>query len=103
MPGPLGLCAVTAIIPPQYQLEPQAPPFEKVMERWLRQTGAVMEKREVSLDLMVKEATSGRRFSNAELLALQATMHRYSIELELLSKLVQTAVQGLKDLLHTQV
>ena len=103
MPGPVGLSAVTAIIPPQYQLEPQAPPFEKVMEKWLRQAGAVMEKREASLDLMVKAARSGRSFSNAELLALQATLHRYSLELELLSKLVQTAVQGLKELLHTQV
>lgn len=103
MPAPIGLSAVAAIIPPQYQLEPQVPPFEKVMEKWLRQTGAVMEQREASLELLVREATSGRSFSNAELLALQATMHRYSLELELVSKVVQTAVQGLKDLLHTQV
>ena len=46
---------------------------------------------------------NGRDFSNAQLIALQLAVNRYSLEMDLVSKIVQQAVQGLRDVLRTQV
>jgi type III secretion system YscI/HrpB-like protein len=62
-----------------------------------------MESGQASLDALVNAATSGKKFSNAELLGLQAAMSRYTLEIDLVSKIVQQAVAGLKDLLKMQV
>ena len=62
-----------------------------------------MEAGQASLDALVKAATSGKHFSNVELLALQASMYQYTLTIDLVSKVVQQAVSGLKDLLKMQV
>ena len=76
--------------------------FEDVLAGTL--IGAVrdVEKTGPTLDGLVKRAMEGN-MSNGELLALQITANRYSLEVDLLSKIVQQAVQGLKDVLRTQV
>jgi hypothetical protein len=48
-------------------------------------------------------ATSGRQFSPAELLAMQAGVYRFSQELELTSKVVEKATSGIKQTMNTQV
>lgn len=48
-------------------------------------------------------ATSGRQFSPAELLGLQAGVYRFSQELELTSKVVEKATSGIKQTMNTQV
>jgi hypothetical protein len=102
MPTPISLLAA---IPPAYQLEPPAPQasFEVAMLKAMRQVALDVEKREVSLDALIRDAASGRRFTNAELLALQAQLHEYTLELELVSKILQQAVQGLREVLRTPV
>ena len=62
-----------------------------------------MEKGQASLDKLINGAASGKTFSNAELLSLQAGMYKYSQELDLTSKVVEKATSGLKDTLKTQV
>jgi hypothetical protein len=56
-----------------------------------------------NLDKIIAQAASGKDFSNAELLAMQAGMYKYTLTLELLSKVVEQAVSSLKDLLKMQV
>lgn len=55
------------------------------------------------MDNLMGAATSGKEFSNSELLALQAGMYKYTQELDLTSKVVEKATTGLKDTLKTQV
>jgi hypothetical protein len=58
---------------------------------------------EVSLDVFLRDAKRGRQFTNQELLVMQVEMHKYAFAVELLSKLVQQAVQGLREVLKTQL
>jgi len=102
MPIPVAL--LNAPLPLPFLNDPQPRgSFEEAMVRQFSQLAKDVETREVSLDAISKEATSGRPFSNQELLVLQAKMHEYAFELELLSKVVEQAVQGLRDVLRTQV
>jgi hypothetical protein len=55
------------------------------------------------MELIMREAMSGRKFNPQELLALQAGVYRYAQELELASKVVEKATTGVKDTLKTQV
>ncbi|MCE9671718.1 ATP-dependent helicase HrpB [Myxococcus stipitatus] len=55
------------------------------------------------LDRIIASASSGASFSNAELLSLQASMYRYTQELDLVSRVVEKGTSGLKDVLKTQV
>lgn len=55
------------------------------------------------LDHILQLAESGRSFSPAELLALQAHVYRASQELDLAGKVVEKATGGLKQVLQTQV
>jgi transcription termination factor NusB len=68
-------------------------------------TGIVtqLEKGQAHMDRLITEGMSGKEFSNAELIALQAGMYKYTQELELTSKVVEKATSGLKDTLKTQV
>ena len=50
-----------------------------------------------------RSGCSGKPFSNAELLSLQASMYRYTQELDLVGKVVEKATTGLKDVVKTQV
>ena len=52
---------------------------------------------------IIKLATSGRTFNPTELLAIQAGVYKFSQELELTSKVVEKATDGVKQTLQTQV
>lgn len=54
------------------------------------------------VDAILKTAMN-KTMSNGELLAMQAGMYRYTQELDLCSKVVDKAVNGLRDVLKTQV
>jgi hypothetical protein len=55
------------------------------------------------LDHILQLAESGRTFTPAELLALQAHVYRASQELDLAGKVVEKATGGVKQVLQTQV
>ena len=55
------------------------------------------------MDKIIKLATSGRTFNPTELLAIQAGVYKFSQELELTSKVVEKATDGVKQTLQTQV
>jgi len=55
------------------------------------------------LDKIIKLATSGKQFNPTELLAIQAGVYKFSQELELTSKVVEKATDGIKQTLQTQV
>jgi hypothetical protein len=55
------------------------------------------------LDHILELAESGRNFTPAELLALQAHVYRSSQELDLAGKVVEKATGGVKQVLQTQV
>ena len=62
-----------------------------------------LEQGQLRLDKLIDAGVSGKQFSNAELLSLQASMYKYTLELDLTSKVVEKATSGLKDTLKTQV
>ena len=62
-----------------------------------------LEKGQGALDKLINGNLRGKSFSQTELLALQAAMYKYSQELDLTSKVVEKATNGLKDTLKTQV
>lgn len=62
-----------------------------------------LEQGQLDLDRIIREASSGKPFSNAELLSLQASMYQYTQQLDLTSKVVEKATTGLKDVVKTQV
>ncbi|MCP3143109.1 ATP-dependent helicase HrpB [Pyxidicoccus xibeiensis] len=62
-----------------------------------------LEQGQKDLDGIIQAARSGKAFSNAELLSLQASMYRYTQELDLVSRVVEKATSGLKDVVKTQV
>lgn len=55
------------------------------------------------LDDIIKMATSGKTYGNQELLAIQASVYKFSQELELTSKVVEKATSGIKQTMQTQV
>ncbi len=62
-----------------------------------------LEKGQVNLEKLIDAGVSGKKFSNAEMLSLQASMYKYTQELDLTSKVVEKATSGLKDVVKTQV
>jgi len=62
-----------------------------------------LEQGQLRLDKLIGAGVSGKQFSNAELLSLQASMYKYTLELDLTSKVVEKATSGLKDVVKTQV
>jgi hypothetical protein len=62
-----------------------------------------LEQGQRRLDTLIESGVSGRKFSNGELLSLQASMYKYTLELDLTSKVVEKATSGLKDVVKTQV
>ncbi len=55
------------------------------------------------LDHILQLAQSGRTFTPAELLAMQANVYQASQQLELAGKLVDKATSGIKQVLQTQL
>jgi len=62
-----------------------------------------LDKGQGNIDNIIKMASSGKEFSYVQLLSMQATMYKYTQELDLTSKVVEKATSGLKDTLKTQV
>lgn len=62
-----------------------------------------LEQGQARLDTLISAGVSGKSFSNAELLSLQASMYKYTLELDLTSKVVEKATSGIKDVVKTQV
>jgi hypothetical protein len=75
------------------------PPAGKLVE----QVVGGLERGQLQLDRLIEAGASGRRFSNAELLSLQASMYKYTLELDLTGKVVEKATSSLRDVLKTQV
>lgn len=71
------------------------PPGVKLLDRVSAAQGRMEE--------VLRQAESGRSFSPAELLALQAHVYRASQELDLAGKVVEKATGGVKQVLQTQV
>lgn len=55
------------------------------------------------LDSIIKLATSGKKFGHQQLLAIQASVYKYSQELELTSKVVEKSTGAIKQTMQTQV
>jgi hypothetical protein len=55
------------------------------------------------LDDIIKLSMSGKKFGYQELLGIQASVHKFSQELELTSKVVEKATSGVKQTMQTQV
>ena len=55
------------------------------------------------LDDIIKMATSGKQYGQQELLAIQASVYKFSQELDLTSKVVEKATSGIKQTMQTQV
>ncbi len=55
------------------------------------------------LDDIIKLSMSGKKFDFQQLLAIQASVHKFSQELELTSKVVEKATSGVKQTMQTQV
>ena len=64
---------------------------------------ALNENAEASAAALINTGMGGKPMSNGELLSLQASMYKYSQELDLTSKVVEKATSGLKDVVKTQV
>ncbi len=62
-----------------------------------------LEKGQLNLEKLISAGINGKHFSNGELLSLQASMYKYTQELDLTSKVVEKATSGLKDVVKTQV
>jgi hypothetical protein len=62
-----------------------------------------LEAGHLRLEKLIQASASGKQFSNAELLSLQASMYKYTLELDLTSKVVEKATSGIKDVVKTQV
>ncbi len=63
-----------------------------------------VESRNVSMGTFINSAITGKfKLNQQQLLALQARVSEYSMELDLTGKVVEKATNGLKDTLRTQV
>ena len=55
------------------------------------------------MDKIMEMATSGKKFSPQELMAMQTGMYRYTHELEMVTKIVEKTTEGVKKTMQTQV
>lgn len=62
-----------------------------------------VQQAQARMDSILQLAESGKSFSPAELLSLQAHVYRASQELDLAGKVVEKATNGVKQVLQTQV
>lgn len=76
---------------------------ERPMLNMVSRVVSELEQGQLRLDKLIDAGVSGKQFSNAELLSLQASMYKYTLELDLTSKVVEKATSGLKDVVKTQV
>ena len=55
------------------------------------------------MDRIIRVVSSGRSFTSAQLIGLQARVHRLSTEIDLASKLLEKATSGVKQAMSTQL
>lgn len=91
-------------VEPTRHVEPvTAPEKAQRVDNLVTQVLGDLERGQARLEQLIQQSASGKQFSNAELLGLQASMYQYTQELDLTSKVVEKATSGLKDLTKTQV
>ena len=78
-------------------------PVEKTRDTQLTKVLSSVVSGQGKMDKIIKLATSGRTFNPTELIAIQAGVYKFSQELELTSKVVEKATDGVKQTLQTQV
>ena len=78
-------------------------PVEKIRDTQLTKVLNRVVSGQDKMSKIIKLATSGRAFNPTELLAIQAGVYKFSQELELTSKVVEKATDGVKQTLQTQV
>ena len=78
-------------------------PVEKTRDTQLTKVLSSVVSGQDKMSKIIKLATSGRAFNPTELLAIQAGVYKFSQELELTSKVVEKATDGVKQTLQTQV
>ncbi|AEI69029.1 hypothetical protein [Corallococcus macrosporus] len=91
--------------PGRADVKPGAP-VDSVQAARAQQAAQVLDRvgqAQKRLDHILHLAQSGRSFTPAELLALQAHVYRASQELDLAGKVVEKATGGVKQVLQTQV
>lgn len=93
---------------PSQPTAPAAPAAEpgaaaSPVARLVHSTVADLEQQRREVDQAISRARSGASFSPAELLALQAQVHDYSLKMEIFSRAVDRATSALKTTLNTQL
>ena len=78
---------------------PELAAAQKAAAQTLDQLSAAQSR----MDKVLELAQSGKTFSPAELLSLQAQVYRASQEIDLAGKVVEKATGGVKQVLQTQV
>lgn len=68
----------------------------------LREAALRIARGEQCIDRVIRDATRGRTLSNEELIALQATVYRYTQEVELAAKLVDRLTGAVRQTLTSQ-
>ncbi len=114
MSSPVG--PVVPAPPPPPPVEPPPPSSGQFAEKldalaqqepaamsWLRKLDVELAEGEARIHALIEGAKAGKHFTNAELLAMQAGMHQYTLTLDLVSKVTQALVNALRDLLKMQV
>ena len=71
--------------------------------RKLKAKGKLSRGETDKMNKILQMATSGKKFSPQELLALQSGMHKYTNELELVTKIVEKTSEGVKKTMETEV
>ena len=91
---------------PLMQLAEKIKAQKRLTEPELRMLGGLLRsvtKGQSKMDKIMELATSGKKFSPQELMAMQDGMHRYTHELELVTKIVEKTTDGVKKTMQTEV
>ncbi len=84
--------------------DPWAPkPVEPVEKKGMTEAVKGLSDGQHRLESIIDELKSGRQFDRAELLGIQAEVSKLTEELQLTTKLVDSAMQGIKNMLQQQV
>lgn len=62
-----------------------------------------MKSRKAEVDSLIQKAMNGKNFNNRELLVLQYKISSFSMEMDLISKVVDKTTGGIKQAMNTQV
>jgi len=90
-----------SVAPQRPTAAPPAPPDGPTVS--VSQLVSDLEQQRRDIDRLIGQATRGRSFSPAQLLALQSRVYTYSQEMEVVSRMVDRAVSAVKTTLNTQI